>query len=121
MPGILETIRSKMTHATSGGLLSGLGGGGGILSAHVGIAQGRLATAQAASGGPMAKVQAILNSPAAGLGAHLRAGIGTGGGGLLSGLGGGATAPAPAADAFQVSSSGRVYASPTKPAGIEYK
>jgi hypothetical protein len=129
MAGILDALRSKMQHATSGGLLSGgllsgLGGGGGsgILSTHVGITQGRLATAQAASGGPVAKIQAILSSPTGGLGAHLRAGAG---GGLLSGLGGGASTPASpaptATDAFQVASAGRIYSAPGAPAGISYK
>jgi hypothetical protein len=134
MPGILDTIRGKMAHATggggilsgltgsggSGGVLSGLtgsGGSGGVLSAHVGILQSRLATAQAASGGPLAKVQAIMGNNATGLGAHLR----TSGGGLLSGIGGGGGSP-PATDAaMQVAGASRIYSSPTKPAGIEYK
>lgn len=129
--GILDTLRGKMAHATSGGLLSGIGGSGGllsgaggsggILSAHVGIAQGRLATAQSASGGPVGKIQAILSSPSAGLGAHLRAGAGLGLASSLGG-GGGSQAGATATDAaYQVSSAARVYASPTSPPGIEYR
>jgi len=116
MPGILETIRGRMTHATSGGLLSGLGGSGGsgILSTLTGPLQARLATAQAVSGGPMAKVQAILAGSTTGLGVRLRT--------LNIGGGAAAAAAAPAAtDAFQVAGASRIYSSPTRPAGIEYK
>lgn len=116
MPGILETLRGKMAHATSGGLLSGLGGSGGILSGQLGLLQSRLATAQAATGGPMAKIQAVIANSSTTLGARLRSG------GLLSGLGAGSPAAAPAAtDSFQVAGASRIYSSPTRPAGIEYK
>ncbi len=122
MPGILENIRGRFSHQTSGGLLSGLGGSGGILSTHLGIAQARLATAQAASGGPLAKVQAVMSGASTGLGAHLRTT-----GGILSKtpLGTAPTSagstPASTDAAFQVSSAGRVYGVPSAPPGISYK
>ncbi|MGI0131261.1 MAG: hypothetical protein ACREDE_09095 [Thermoplasmata archaeon] len=125
MPGILETILARTRHQTAGagGLLSGLGGGGGILSTHVGITQSRLATAQAATGGPVAKIQAIMSSASVGLGAHLRAGAG----GLMGKTPLGTTPTSagstpPATDAlYQTSSTGRIYGVPTAPAGISYK
>ncbi len=121
--GLIDTLRSKMQHQTSGGgllsggLLSGLGGsssGGGILSAATGPLQSRLATIQAA-GTAQEKIKALTGT----LGARLRTG---GTGGLFGGLGGSSGGSStPATDAFQVAGASRFYSTPETPAGISYR
>jgi hypothetical protein len=120
MPSILETLRGRLTRhdSSGGGLLSGLGGSGGMLSTHIGVLQTRLATAQAATGGPMAKIQAVLGNQSTGLGAHLKAG------GLLSGFGGSSgSSGGSSTDStrYQVAGGARVYGNPSPPAGIKFR
>lgn len=120
MPSLIETIRGRMQHQTSGGgllsggLLSGLGGSsgsGGILSAAMGPLQSRLATIQTA-GTAQDKIKALTGT----LGARLR--TGGLGGGLLGGSSG---STPPATDAFQVAGASRFYSTPETPAGISYR
>lgn len=122
MPSLIETIRGRMQHQTSGGgllsggLLSGLGGssgGGGILSAAMGPLQSRLATIQTA-GTAQDKIKALTGT----LGARLR--TGGLGGGLLGGSSGSGSST-PATDAFQVAGASRFYSTPETPAGISYR
>jgi hypothetical protein len=125
MPGIIDTIRGKMQHATSGGgLLGGLGGGGllggasgggGVLSVVVGPLQSRLATLQAA-GTAQDKIKALSGTLGMRLAALKNLGAGSGGSG-----GGGTTPSAAAHMGYQVSGAGRVYGTPEPPAGIEYR
>ena len=127
MPGILDMLKSRVHHASSGGILSSLTGGGGMLSTAIGPLQARLASVQAA-GTPQAKIQAFTST----LGARLRTpgGILSAGGPLanlgknLPGLSGGTTGSAtgPSMDAaYQVSGAGRVYGSPNPPPGLQYR
>ncbi|MFZ2058381.1 MAG: hypothetical protein WAV54_13315 [Acidimicrobiales bacterium] len=115
MPGLLDSFLARTRHATAGGgILSGIGGGTGILSTAVGPLQSRLASIQAA-GSPQAKLQALTTT----LGMRLKSG------GILSGLGAGSSGSSgggTSTDAsFQVAGASRIYSSPTKPPGIEYK
>jgi len=135
VPSIIDTIKGRLRSGTShsigqGGLLSSLTGGssgGGILSTAMGPLQSRLASIQAA-GSPGAKLQALGST----LGARLRTpggllsgfgGAGAGGGSGSGGAGGstGSATGASTDVGYQVSSSGRVYGSPTPPPGIQYR
>lgn len=123
MPGILETIRARVGHQTSGGaggLLSGIGQGGGVLSTTLQPLQARLASVQAA-GTLQSKIQALSST----LGTRVRSL--TAGGGLLSGLGGAGTGSSgtgssgTSADSFEArSGTARVLANPNPPPGVEF-
>jgi hypothetical protein len=113
VPGILDNVLGRVRHQTSGagGILSGIGGGSGVLSTVVGPLQSRLATLQSA-GTLQAKIQALSGT----LGMRLKTLSAPGG--VLSGLG--TAAPAPSAD-LRYQSTQRVYASPVPPAGIRFR
>jgi len=124
MAGIIDEIRNRTRHATSGGgilgglgqnggLLSGLTSGGGVLSNALGPLQSRLATLQGA-GTLQTKVQALSGT----LGTRLK----TIGGGSMLGGASGSSPPAPSTDArYQVAGIARVYGNPSPPAGIQFR
>jgi len=98
MPSFLDQLRSRIQHASSGGIFGGGGGGllggtggSGILSAQAGILKSRIATLKA-GGTIQSKIQGLAGT----LGTRLNQP-----GGLLAGIGSGNPAPPPPSTDFR--------------------